>query len=142
MASSSAAATDLLITQSKDETSLPAESKELTVTMTTEGLQPRVTAEVPSSNGATDTPLPVRAEEEEEEDEATPTPPESSSLSSDIGTVTVATTEEESLLVLLRHIKTDRLVDQGGEPGKGSDQGQDGGLVHVLDFVADQPDFS
>lgn len=136
MASSSAAATDLLITQSKDETPLPAENKELTVTMTTEGLQPHVRAEVPSSNGATDTPLPVRAEEEEE-DKATPTPPESSSLSSDIETVTVATTEEESLLVLLRHIKTDRLVDQGGEPGKGSDH-----LVQVLDFVADQPDFS
>lgn len=139
MASSSAAATDLLITQSEDETPLPAESKELTVTMTTEGLQPHVGAEVPSSNGATDTPLPVRAEEE---DEATPTPPESSSLSSDIETVTVATTEEESLLVLLRQIKTDSMVDQGGEPGKGSDQGRDGGLVQVLDFVVDQPDFS
>lgn len=138
MASSSAAATDLLITQSKDETSLPAESKELTVTMTTVGQQPHVRAEVPSNNGDTDTPLPVRAEEEEEE-EATPTPPESSSLSSDIETATVATTEEESLLVLLRHIKTGRLVDQGGEPGKGPDQGQDGGLVQVLDFVVDQP---
>lgn len=133
MASSSTAATDLLITQSKDETSLPAESKELTVTMTTAGLQPHVRAEVPSSNGATDTPLPVRAEED---DGATPTPPESSSLSSDIETATVATTEEESLLVLLRHIKTDRLVGQGGEPGKGSD------LVQVLDFVVDQLDFS
>lgn len=140
MASSSAAETDLLITQSKDETSLPAESKELTDTMTTAGLQPHVRAEVPSSNGDTDTPLPVRAEEEE--DEATPTPPESSSLSSDIETATVATTEEESLSVLLRHIKTERVVDQGGEPGKESDQGQDGGLAQVLDFVVDQPDFS
>lgn len=131
MASSSATVTDLLITQSKDDTSLPAESKEPTVAVTTTGLQPHVGAEVPSSNGDTDTPLPVRAEEE---DEATPTPPESSSLSSDVETATVATTEEESLF--FSHIKTDRLADQGGEPGKGSDKGQEGGLVQVLDFLS------
>lgn len=120
-----ASSSEQLIEHSKEETSLPAENKELIVIVTTEGPGPTlgsdVRAEVPSSNGAANSPLPTKAlEEEEEEEEATPTPPESSSLSSENGTVTVATTEEESLSVLLRHIRTDR----GGEPGKGSDQGQ------------------
>lgn len=117
-----ASSSEQLIEHSKEETSLPAENKELIVIVTTEGPGPTlgsdVRAEVPSSNGAANSPLPTKALEEEEE--ATPTPPESSSLSSENGTVTVATTEEESLSVLLRHIRTDR----GGEPGKGSDQGQ------------------
>lgn len=116
-----AAAADLLIERGREEPSLPAESisKELIVTTTTEG--PDVGAEVPSSNGAADSPLPARVPEEE----ATPTPPESSSLSSENGTVTAITTEEESLSVLLGHIKTEGGRDRGGEPGKRSDQVQD-----------------
>lgn len=124
-----ASSSEQLIEHSKEETSLPAENKELIITMTTEGPGPMlgsdVRAEVPSSNGTANSPLPAKAlEEEEEDEEATPTPPESSSLSSENGTVTVATTEEESLSVLLRHIRTDRGPDRGGEPGKGSDQVQ------------------
>lgn len=89
-----AAAPQLPIERSKEEPSLPAESvsKELLVTAATE----RSGAEAPSSNGAADTPLPAKVPDEEEE-EATPTPPESSSLSSEFGTVTAVTTEEESL---------------------------------------------
>lgn len=82
---------------------LPAENKDLVVAVTA------VRDEVLSST-ATKSPVP---DKEEEEEEATPTPPESSSLSSETGTVTLATTEE-SLSVLLRHIKT----DGGGETGK------------------------
>lgn len=61
------------------------------------------------------TPPPARAAEEEEE-EATPTPPESSSLSSEQGTVTLATTEEESLSVLLSH-----RTPGEGEAGEGAE---------------------
>lgn len=106
--SEATAAADLLIEHSKEE------NKELIVTMTTEGLGLDVRAGVSSSNSASGSPLPAKAEEE-----TTPTPPESSSLSSENGTVTVATTEEESLSVLLRNIKAER------EPGKRSDQVQD-----------------
>ncbi len=117
-----AAAADLQIEHNKEEPPLPVESvsKELIVTMTTEGpgLTPGsdVGAEVPSSNGAADSPLPAKVPEEEEE--ATPTPPESSSLSSENGTVTAVTTEEESLSALLRHIKAEGGQDRGGELGK------------------------
>lgn len=86
-----------------EEETLPAEKKELFVAVTT------VRDEVLSST-ATNSPVP---DKEEEEEEATPTPPESSSQSSETGTVTLATTEE-SLSVLLRHLKT----DGGGETGK------------------------
>lgn len=86
-----------------EEETLPAENKEVFVAVTT------VRDEVLSST-ATSSPVP---DKEEEEEEATPTPPESSSLSSETGTVTLATTEE-SLSVLLRHLKT----DGGGETGK------------------------
>ncbi|XP_074542700.1 ubiquitin carboxyl-terminal hydrolase MINDY-1 [Halichoeres trimaculatus] len=113
-----AAASDFLITQNKPETPLPAESisKDLIVTMVTEKPGPtlgsEVKAEVPSSNGAADSPVPPKVQEEE--DEATPTPPEtSSSVSSGNGPMTTITTEEESLSALLRHIKTER----AGEPG-------------------------
>ncbi|XP_070840629.1 ubiquitin carboxyl-terminal hydrolase MINDY-1 [Chaetodon trifascialis] len=110
-----AAAADLLIERSKEERPVPAASKELIVTTATEGPGPTpgTDAEVPSRNGAADSPLPARVLEEE----ATPTPPESSSLSSENGTVTAITTEEESLSVLLRHIKTEGGQDQGGETG-------------------------
>lgn len=126
-ASSSEPAADLLIECSKAEPSPPSESvsKELIVTVMREGPGPAprsdVVSEVPSSNGAADGPLPARVLEEE----ATPTPPESSSLSSENGTVTAITTEEESLSVLLGHIKTEGGQDRGGEPGKRSDQVQD-----------------
>lgn len=121
--SEAAAAADLLIQHNKEEPSLPAEStsKELIVTVTTEGQSPAVAldvgAEVQSSNGAADCPLPAKVLEED----ATPTPPESSSLSSENGTVTAITTEEESLSLLLRHIKTEGGQDRGGEPGKRSE---------------------
>lgn len=115
-----AAATDLLIERSKDESTVSTESfsKELIVTTTAEGSD----QEAPSSNGTTDRPLPAKIqkkdEEEEEEEEATPTPPESSpSLSSENGTLTTVTTEEEALSALLRHIKTEGGPDRGGDPG-------------------------
>lgn len=121
-----AAAADLLIEQNKDDPAGPAGSisKELIVTTTTEGPGPApgsdVGAEVPSTNGATDSPLPAKVFEEE----ATPTPPDTSSLSSENDTVTAVTTEEESLSVLLKHIKTEGGQDREGEPGKQSDQVQ------------------
>ncbi len=111
-----AAAADLLIEQNKEEPSLPAEStfKELIVTMTTERSGPVLASDVgirfPSSNGATESPGKVL------EEEATPTPPES--LLSDNGTVTTATTEEESLSVVLRNMKAERGQDREGESGK------------------------
>uniref|UniRef100_A0A671UN52 Ubiquitin carboxyl-terminal hydrolase n=1 Tax=Sparus aurata TaxID=8175 RepID=A0A671UN52_SPAAU len=114
-----AAAADLLIEQNKDDPAGPAGSisKELIVTTTTEGPGPApgsdVGAEVPSTNGATDSPLPAKVFEEE----ATPTPPDTSSLSSENDTVTAVTTEEESLSVLLKHIKTEGGQDREGEPG-------------------------
>ncbi|XP_076610193.1 ubiquitin carboxyl-terminal hydrolase MINDY-1 [Chaetodon auriga] len=117
--SSEAPAADLLIERSKEEPPVPAESisKELIVSMTTEGPGPTpgtdAGAEGPSRNGAADSPLPSRVLEEE----ATPTPPESSSLSSENGTVTAITTEEESLSTLLRHVKTEGRQDRGGETG-------------------------
>ncbi|KAM6973916.1 ubiquitin carboxyl-terminal hydrolase MINDY-1 [Tautogolabrus adspersus] len=74
-------------------------------------------ADVLSSNGAADSPLPTKVQQQEEE-EATPTPPEtSSSLSSGNGTVTAITTEEESLSTLLRHIKSVGGPDRRREPG-------------------------
>ncbi|XP_036949750.1 ubiquitin carboxyl-terminal hydrolase MINDY-1 isoform X6 [Acanthopagrus latus] len=114
-----AAAADLLIEQNKDDPSGPAGSvsKELIVTTTTEGPGPMpgsdVRAEGPSTNGAADSPLTAKVFEEE----ATPTPPDTSSLSSENDTVTAVTTEEESLSILLRHIKTEGGQDRGGEPG-------------------------
>lgn len=104
------AAADQLMEPSKEEMCLPSENKELIVTTTMEELG------VQSSNDA--------AADTREEVEATPTPPESSSLSSENGTVTVATTEEESLSVMLKHIKTNRWPDEEREPGKGWDQVQ------------------
>ncbi|KAM8767661.1 ubiquitin carboxyl-terminal hydrolase MINDY-1 isoform 1-T2 [Acanthopagrus schlegelii] len=114
-----AAAADLLIEQNKDDPSGPAGSvsKELIVTTTTEGPGPMpgsdVGAEGPSTNGAADSPLTAKVFEEE----ATPTPPDTSSLSSENDTVTAVTTEEESLSILLRNIKTGGGQDRGGEPG-------------------------
>ncbi|XP_010753802.1 ubiquitin carboxyl-terminal hydrolase MINDY-1 [Larimichthys crocea] len=99
--SSELTAADQLIQHNKEEPLLPV-SKELIVTVTTEGSA--VGAGVPSSNGAADSRLPAKVLEEEE---ATPTPPESPSLSSENETVTAATTEEDSLSDLLRHAKTD-----------------------------------
>lgn len=61
---------------------------------------------------------PAKAADEDEDDDATPTPPESSSLSSVNGTVTLATTEEESLSVLLSH------RTNGGETGERTEQAQ------------------
>ncbi|XP_036949749.1 ubiquitin carboxyl-terminal hydrolase MINDY-1 isoform X5 [Acanthopagrus latus] len=116
-----AAAADLLIEQNKDDPSGPAGSvsKELIVTTTTEGPGPMpgsdVRAEGPSTNGAADSPLTAKVFEEE----ATPTPPDTSSLSSENDTVTAVTTEEESLSILLRHIKTEGGQDRGGEPVTG-----------------------
>ncbi|XP_054461520.1 ubiquitin carboxyl-terminal hydrolase MINDY-1 [Anoplopoma fimbria] len=109
MAESSSAppAADLLIEHNKEDNI----SKELIVTTATGG-----STEVPSSNGAADSPLPTKVLKEEEE-EATPTPPDTSSLSSENGTITAVTTEEESLSVLLRHIKTEGGQERGGEPG-------------------------
>lgn len=98
-----------------EETPFPAENKELIVTAT------KIGATVLSSS-ATNSLFPAKAVDEDEE--ATPTPPESSSLSSENGTMTLATTEEESLSVLLRH-----RPNGGGETGKRSDQIQDPNVV-------------
>lgn len=103
-----------------EETSFPAENKELIIPTTTIG------ATVLSSS-ATNSLFPAKSVDEDEE--ATPTPPESSSLSSENGTMTLATTEEESLSVLLRG-----RTDGGGEAGEGSDQVQDLDFHH-LDVV-------
>ncbi|XP_044028259.1 LOW QUALITY PROTEIN: ubiquitin carboxyl-terminal hydrolase MINDY-1, partial [Siniperca chuatsi] len=112
-AAAAAAAADLLIERNKEEPSLPAEgiSKGLMVTMTTEGPGLTPGSEAPSGDGGADSPLPAKVPKEE----ATPT--ESSSLSSENGTVTTVTIEEESLSALLRHIKTEGGRDRGAEPG-------------------------
>ncbi|KAM9737991.1 ubiquitin carboxyl-terminal hydrolase MINDY-1 isoform 1-T2 [Menidia menidia] len=103
-----AAAADLLIECSKEE---KAPSKELNVTVTKEG--PGQGTKVPSSNGSADSPLPGKVSEEE----ATPTPPESSPSLSENETLTIVTTEEEALSVLLKHIKRQGGPDRVGEPG-------------------------
>lgn len=89
----------------RDQPSFPAHSKE--------AAESRDDAQ---SSSATSRFSPVKASDEEEE--STPTPPESSSLSSDNGTVTLATTDEESLSVLLGPSTT------GQETGERSDQVQ------------------
>lgn len=75
----------------REETSFSAENKEATVPAA------KIRDEVQRSLS------PAKAAGEDEDDEATPTPPESSSLSSENGTMTLATTEEESLSVLQSH---------------------------------------
>ncbi|XP_068188608.1 ubiquitin carboxyl-terminal hydrolase MINDY-1 isoform X2 [Antennarius striatus] len=101
-----ASTADLMTELHKDETSVPSENvaKELLVAMVTDTtLGSGGAAEVPSADG----PPPARIPEEE----ATPTPPESSlSLSSENETLTLATTEEESLL------RTNGGLDRGGNP--------------------------
>lgn len=110
--SSSEPASDLLI---------KPVSKELIVTTAMEGLGRTpgsdTGAEVQRSNGDADSPLPAKVPKEEEE-EATPSPPESSSLSSENGTMTAITTEEESVSALLRHMETEGGRDRGADPGK------------------------
>ncbi|XP_062414471.1 ubiquitin carboxyl-terminal hydrolase MINDY-1 isoform X2 [Pungitius pungitius] len=89
----------------KEEPPPPVDSfKRLIVTTATE---------VTSSNGASTGPLPAKVLEEV----ATPTPPNLSSLSSENGTITGVTTEEESLSVLPRHVKAEGGQDRGGETG-------------------------
>ncbi|XP_056256298.1 ubiquitin carboxyl-terminal hydrolase MINDY-1 [Seriola aureovittata] len=109
--SSEPAAAELLI-----EPTLATEtvSKELIVTTVTEGsgrtLGSDTRAKVPSSNGDANSPLPSK-------EEATPTPQESSLVSSENGTVTTVTTEEESVSALLRHIGTEGRQNRAGDPG-------------------------
>ncbi|KAL6100279.1 mindy1 [Pungitius sinensis] len=89
----------------KEEPPPPVDSfKRLIVTTATE---------VTSSNGAATGPLPAEVLEEV----ATPTPPNLTSLSSENGTISGVTTEEESLSVLLRHVKAEGGQDRGGETG-------------------------
>ncbi|XP_040909154.1 ubiquitin carboxyl-terminal hydrolase MINDY-1 isoform X2 [Toxotes jaculatrix] len=87
--------------------------------MLMEGLDPvpgpNTGINVPISNRDTGSPLPDRVLKEDEE--ATPTPPESLSLSSENGTITGITTEEESVAALLSHIKTEGGQDREGDPG-------------------------
>ncbi|MEQ2165155.1 Ubiquitin carboxyl-terminal hydrolase MINDY-1 [Goodea atripinnis] len=103
-----AAPTNLLIGRSKEEPSL---SKVTNVTMTTGGSDQG--AKVPNSSSKADRPLPTRAPEEDEE--ATPTPPESSPSLSENETLTIATTEDETLSVQLRHIKAESGPGREGE---------------------------
>lgn len=107
-----------------EETSFPAENKELILPTT------KIGATVLSSSAANSL-FPATAVDDDDE-EATPTPPESSSLSSENGTMTLATTEEESLSVLLRG-----RADGGGEAGKRPDQLQDLGfdLLSQQNFI-------
>nr|XP_020477162.1 uncharacterized protein LOC109972556 [Monopterus albus]XP_020477163.1 uncharacterized protein LOC109972556 [Monopterus albus]XP_020477164.1 uncharacterized protein LOC109972556 [Monopterus albus]XP_020477165.1 uncharacterized protein LOC109972556 [Monopterus albus]XP_020477166.1 uncharacterized protein LOC109972556 [Monopterus albus]XP_020477167.1 uncharacterized protein LOC109972556 [Monopterus albus]XP_020477168.1 uncharacterized protein LOC109972556 [Monopterus albus]XP_020477169.1 unc len=109
-----AAASDLLIDQTLCTETV---SKEPMVTVTADGLgstmESDVGTQVSSSNEVRPLHAVVLKEKEEEED--TPTPPESSSLSSENGTITCITTEEESVSTLLRLIKTEG--GQDGGPG-------------------------
>lgn len=82
----------------REEPSFPADNKD----------------DVQSSSATRSPPAKAGDGDEDEDDEATPTPPESSSLSSERGTMTLATTEEESLSVLLSH------RTNGGETGERS----------------------
>lgn len=100
-----------------DETSFPAENNELILPTTKIGV-------TVLSSSAANSLFPATAVDDDDDEEATPTPPESSSLSSENGTMTLATTEEESLSVLLRG-----RTDGGGEAGKRSDQLQDLDLI-------------
>ncbi|XP_041867818.1 ubiquitin carboxyl-terminal hydrolase MINDY-1 [Melanotaenia boesemani] len=104
-------AADPLIEHSKEEPALIKESppKELIVTMTMEELH--LETKVPRSNGAADNSLSAKVPEEE----ATPTPPESSPSPSENETLTIGTTEDETLSVLPTHIKTEGGADR--EPG-------------------------
>lgn len=108
------AATNLLVKEDPPP-STESFSKELIVNTTTE-VSANLGTENPSSNGAADSHLPTKVLKEEE---ATPSPPESTSpsLSSENGTLTAVTTEEETLSVLLRQIKAEGGAGRGGEPG-------------------------
>ncbi|XP_017285136.1 ubiquitin carboxyl-terminal hydrolase MINDY-1 isoform X2 [Kryptolebias marmoratus] len=108
------APTDLLIEPSRKEPSLSTDSssKEMDPSAKMEGSDHR--AKAPSSNGASNSPLPVS------EEEATPTPPESSPSPSENETLTIITTEDETLSVPLRHNKTGG-PDRGGQSGLDQD---------------------
>ncbi|XP_071356304.1 ubiquitin carboxyl-terminal hydrolase MINDY-1 isoform X1 [Trachinotus anak] len=112
--SSEPAAADLLI---EPTVTTETGSKELIVTPVMEGpgrtLVSDTGARALSGNGDADSPLPGKHLMEE----ATPTPPESLLLSSENGTVTAVTTEEESVPTLLRHMETEGGANRGGDPG-------------------------
>lgn len=103
-----AAPASLLIGRSKEEPSLNTESrsKEMNDSIFTDGSD----REAKVHN--------VSSKELEEDDEVTPTPPESSPSLSENETMTIATTEDETLSVQLRHIKTEGGAGKGAEPGK------------------------
>lgn len=104
------ATSDLLIECRTEEQSVSTGSfsKELMVTAAEEG------SEIPRSNGTANSTFPANVLEEE----ATPTPPESSpSLSSENATLTIVTTEDETLSVLLKQNKNEGRPDRE-EPGK------------------------
>ncbi|PWA33321.1 hypothetical protein CCH79_00014099 [Gambusia affinis] len=101
-----AAPASLLIGRSKEEPSLNTESrsKEMNDSIFTDGSD----REAKVHN--------VSSKELEEDDEVTPTPPESSPSLSENETMTIATTEDETLSVQLRHIKTEGGAGKGAEP--------------------------
>ncbi|KAM9838290.1 ubiquitin carboxyl-terminal hydrolase MINDY-1 [Aulostomus maculatus] len=100
---SESTAAAMLTQHNSEDSSLTAGgiAKELVVTLTTGGSQ------APSSNGTANTPLSAGVLKEEE------TPPETSPVSSETGTMTTVTIEEESLSALLAHIKPEGVVDRG-----------------------------
>lgn len=98
----------------REETTSPAENTDAIV------LAAPIRDDLVWSSSATSSLAPATAAVEDEDGEATPTPPESSSLSSENGTMTLATTEEESLSVLLSH-RTDG-KGETGETGQRSEQ--------------------
>uniref|UniRef100_M4AS65 Ubiquitin carboxyl-terminal hydrolase n=1 Tax=Xiphophorus maculatus TaxID=8083 RepID=M4AS65_XIPMA len=101
-----AAPASLLIGRSKEEPSLNTESrsKEMNDSVFTDGSDREAKVQKVSSK------------EPEEDDEATPTPPESSPSLSENETMTIATTEDETLSVQLRHIKTEGGAEPAPDP--------------------------
>ncbi|KAM4724911.1 ubiquitin carboxyl-terminal hydrolase MINDY-1 [Anableps anableps] len=122
-----AAPANLLIGRSKEEPSLNAESlsKGMTETVAADG------ARVQNSKSKTDESVPAR--EPEEDGEATPTPPESSPSLSENETMTLATTEDETLSVPLRRIKTEGGAGRGGEPAPDLDQEESSSVMTPAD---------
>lgn len=101
MAESGSQPTNLLIGHSKEDPGLKTESlsKDTNQTKVTDGSKPAARA---LNNSKAD---------REEDEEATPTPPESSPSLSENETMTIATTEDETLSVQLGHRKPERATE-------------------------------
>ncbi|XP_015230532.1 PREDICTED: protein FAM63A [Cyprinodon variegatus] len=87
-------------------------SKEMNLAINTGGSDQE--AKVPNSKSKAE--RSIQAREPEEDEEPTPTPPESSPSLSENETLTIATTEDETLSVQLGHVGTERTLGSGGDP--------------------------